>query len=35
LAPTLRRITEMWFFFYFSKAISSLCQRDFFIYACF
>ncbi len=30
LAPTLRRITEMWFFFYFSKAISSLCQRDFF-----
>ena len=29
LAPTLRRITEMWFFFYFSKAISSLCQRAF------
>ena len=29
LAPTLRRITEMWFFFYFSKAISSLCQRFF------
>ena len=30
LAPTLRRITEMWFFFYFSKAISSLCQRELF-----